>query len=259
MSDYEFELLVRSITEDGFTQPIVCQASTREFVDGEHRWTAAIVSHHLSRNGIEINEANCRDARARRLEIIDPELEIPVAFVQMSIEQMKIATLRHNKARGSHDIELEAAVLRDLQQLGALGWAQESLMLDDIELQRMLEDVNAAESLANEEFTEAWEPDKIGQDDLAQGSTKAREIQGTTHGGTMVTAMTPKAIEQMREREKNIQAAKTEEEKVMAKKASNLYRLNLMFQGEEGDIVRRVLGDEPAVKLLELCRAADSQ
>ena len=119
-SDHEFELLVRSIDEDGFTQPIVCQQATREFVDGEHRWTAAIVHHYLRKNGLEISTTNCREARDRRFEVLDASLEIPVVFVDMSVEQMRIATLRHNKARGSHDIELEAAVLRDLQQLGGL-------------------------------------------------------------------------------------------------------------------------------------------
>src|ERR1041384_4603434 len=89
-SDYEFELLCRSINEDGFTQPIVCQRETREFVDGEHRWTAAIVHHYLKKNGLEISTQNCREARDQRFEILDPSLEIPVVFVEMSIEQMRI-------------------------------------------------------------------------------------------------------------------------------------------------------------------------
>ena len=70
-SDHEFELLVRSIDEDGFTQPIVCQQATREFVDGEHRWTAAIVHHYLRKNGLEISATNCREARDRRFEVLD--------------------------------------------------------------------------------------------------------------------------------------------------------------------------------------------
>lgn len=35
-SDHEFELLLKSMQEDGFTQPILCHKS-RVFVDGEHR------------------------------------------------------------------------------------------------------------------------------------------------------------------------------------------------------------------------------
>jgi len=40
-SDHDFELLCRSITEDGFTQPILAQSSTKIIIDGEHRWRAA--------------------------------------------------------------------------------------------------------------------------------------------------------------------------------------------------------------------------
>ena len=39
-SAHDFELLCSSISEDGFTQPVVCQKETREIVDGEHRWRA---------------------------------------------------------------------------------------------------------------------------------------------------------------------------------------------------------------------------
>lgn len=253
-SDYEFELLCRSINEDGFTQPIVCQRETREFVDGEHRWTAAIVHHYLKKNGLEISTQNCREARDQRFEILDPSLEIPVVFVEMSIEQMRIATLRHNKARGSHDIELEAQVLRDLQKLGAIDWAQESLQLDDVELDRLLNDVAAPDALHADEFSEAWEPDQLNDEDANAPSTKARVVIASTHGGTMVTAMTPAAIQATREREERIRKATSDEERAQARKESSLYRLSLIFHGEEAGIVKAALGNEPAVMLVNLCK-----
>ena len=253
-SDHEFELLVRSIDEDGFTQPIVCQRATREFVDGEHRWTAAIVHYHLRKNKLEISNEHCREARDQRFEIIDPALEIPVVFVEMSVEQMRIATLRHNKARGSHDIELEAQVLRDLQKLGAIEWAQDSLMLDDVELDRLLNDVAAPDALHSDEFSEAWEPDQLNDADADNPSTEAREIVASTHGGTMVTAMSEAAIRATREREIRIKSATTEEERNQARKESGLYRLSLIFHGDEASIVKGVLGKAPAVKLISLCR-----
>ena len=40
-SDHDFELLQRSITEDGFTQPVIAHRATKQIVDGEHRWRAA--------------------------------------------------------------------------------------------------------------------------------------------------------------------------------------------------------------------------
>lgn len=97
-SAHDFELLLRSITEDGFTQPIITLPDLT-IVDGEHRWRAA-----------------------RHLEL----KQVPIVKVDMTPEQMRIATLRHNRARGSEDITLAAEVLRDLRELGALDWATES-------------------------------------------------------------------------------------------------------------------------------------
>ncbi|HLK55515.1 MAG TPA: ParB/RepB/Spo0J family partition protein [Chthonomonadaceae bacterium] len=222
-SEHDFELLLKSMREDGFTQPIVCQAKTREIVDGEHRWRAA-----------------------QRLGFT----EVPVVFVDMTPEQMRIATLRHNRARGSEDIDLTAQVLRDLQSLGALDWAQDSLMLDDVELNRLIEDFPAPEALAASEFSSAWEPA-----DRLEGQTEATQVrEGNLPGHTIVQGMTPAALEARREEEKRLQQARTEEERQMVKKESTLYRLHLVFAGEEAEVVSKVLGETPAETLLALCK-----
>lgn len=36
-----------------------------------------------------------------------------------------------------------------------------------------------------------------------------------------------------------------------------LDRLQLVYGGDEGELVKRVLGDQPAVRLLELCQEVD--
>jgi len=134
-SDDEFELLRRSMEEDGFTQPLVCVKGdikdTFRIVDGEHRW---------------------RVAQALGYE------EIPIVVTPMNIKQARISTLRHNRARGSEDIQMSAQVLRDLEKLGALEWAQDSLMLSDIDVQKLLEDIPVPEALAGEEYAESWVP-----------------------------------------------------------------------------------------------------
>lgn len=268
-SDHEFELLCHSILEDGFTQPIVCQQQSREFVDGEHRWTGFIVVEYMKRNGM-IGENFTFDAsvvpslRAKRLEIASGDMMIPVVFVDMTVEQMRIATLRHNKARGSHDMELEVQVLRDLQSLGALDWAQDSLMMSDDEINRLLEDIPAPEALAGEEYEQAWEPSETDDRDNAAvmaGSTEAREISSTTHNGKHITAMTATAIEDIRRKEQAIAQAKTEEERELAKQQTKLYRVSLIFSNTEADTVETVLGREPAAKLLAMCQReiADGQ
>lgn len=244
-SDHDFELLIRSMAEDGFTQPIIVQQATKEIVDGEHRWTGAIVLDYLRRNKLPLTAENILDAKTRRREVIHPDLELPVVFVEMTPEQMRIATLRHNRARGSEDIELVSDVLRDLRELGALDWAQDSLMLDDVELQKLLEDVSAADDLAAEEFAEAWEP---------LGGGGVASMAGNVEKGNMTSGTTAEALDRRRVMETRIAEARTEEEKQAAKKDADLYRVVLTFTGAEGEIVKRILGNRPAEKVLELCQ-----
>ena len=232
-SEHDFELLLRSMEEDGFTQPVICLREGNVIVDGEHRWRAGRVL------GYE---------------------EIPVVFVDMTPEQARISTIRHNRARGSHDVNLEAELLRDLDKLGALSWAQDSLMLDDVEINRLLSDMSAPEALASEEYSEAWIPSKFTEEQTAVirggGQTTERntvrdEKTGTEH----TTAMTVGAIEQMRERERLIADAQTEQEKQVAMREQQVYRVSYTFAGEEAEVIRHVLGNHPAEKLVELCKA----
>lgn len=217
-SEHEFQLLLMSMEEDGFTQPVIVQRATREIVDGEHRWRAA---------------------RALGYQ------ELPVVLVEMTPEQMRIATLRHNRARGDEDIQLSAEVLRDLQQLGALDWAKDSLGLEDVELQRLLSDVSAPDALAGEVFSEAWVPQS--------GETVALE-QDLVQSGDRAVSVTPTAGDELRRREAAIAAAKTEEEKAAARRDADVFRVILMYSGEEGKLVKEALGNRPAVVVLEMCR-----
>ena len=225
-SDHDFELLCRSMTEDGFTQPVVVVKSKDgveapyTVVDGEHRWRAA--------QAIGLTE-------------------IPIVVTPMTLEQAKIATLRHNRARGSEDVELSAALLRDLRDLGQLDWAKDSLMLDEVELDRLLEDIPVTEILAGDEYEQAWEP---GTEEVGDEGT-VRELVSRTEG------MSPAALETLRRQRERIAAAKTAEERAAIRKDREVYRISLTFADHEADIVRRVLGNNPAQRVYELCAAAD--
>ncbi len=109
-SDHDFELLCRSIEQDGFTQPIIVQREKMEIVDGEHRWRALKALGYT---------------------------KVPVVFVDMTQEQMLISTLRHNRARGSEDVGLAGEVLRELQASGATDMIYDSLMLSPVELDQI--------------------------------------------------------------------------------------------------------------------------
>lgn len=216
-NEHEFALLCKSIEEDGFTQPVLI-GSDGHIVDGEHRWRAA---QHL---GLE---------------------RIPIVRVPMDAAQARIATLRHNRARGSEDVELSVAVLRDLDKLGALDWAADSLELDDTELNRLLSDVPAPEALAAEEFTEAWVPDRDAA--IATGDT-------TTSSGSTTADSTPAALAANREMEARMREARTAEERAAVQRDRDIYRVVLSYTGEEAVVVKAVLGDTPAQTLLAMCQ-----
>lgn len=210
--EHEYNLLLRSMREDGFTTPILVQKDTREIVDGEHRWRAA------RELGYET---------------------IPVVFVHMTAEQMRVATLRHNRARGQEDIELTAELLRELESVGALDWAQKSLQMDEVEMQRLMTDISAPEVLADEEYSQPW----------------------TYMAGTEAPSKTDKisvsieAADRLRAMERKIKKAKTEDEREQARKDYEVYRVNLVFTTDEAKYVKEVLGHDPAAKILVYCKA----
>lgn len=233
-SDHDFELLLRSIEEDGFTQPILVNQDL-VIVDGEHRWLAA-----------------------KSLGMAT----IPIVKVNMTVEQARISTIRHNRAHGSHDVELEAEVLRDLQALGALDWAADSLMLDDVELNRLLSDIAAPDAMSNAEYAQAWVPDSIGQEEadlIRQGSDQLTEASNSrgADGSDAIYAMTADAVAAQRRREQAILHAKSAQDKVLAAKDGQVFRLALTISGKEAKVVKRVLGPRPAERLVELCQEAD--
>jgi len=218
-SEHDFELLKRSMEEDGFTQPIIVHGPSMTIVDGEHRWRCATALGYT---------------------------EVPITKVNMTAEQMRIATLRHNRARGSEDIELSAQVLRDLRALGALDHAVDSLMLDDAEVQKLLEDVTAPEALAADEFSPGWAPGEENKD---------QKQEATITAGTLATSTTREAADALRAQEKAVAEAKTQEEKEAARKDLSVFRLACVFTNEQAVLVKRILGDKPAEKVLALCAA----
>ena len=238
-SDEDFRLLLRSITDNGFTQPIIVHEESRQIVDGEHRWRAA-----------------------RQLGYT----EIPVVLVSMTMEQMKVATLRHNRARGSHDIELEAGVLRDLIALGAGDWAKDALALSDSDFQHLIVDAPVTALVGGDTedaFGDAWVPDTAdgidtGSKDSVSQATKTT-VSPAASGTKLASAMTTGAVEAVVRRRDAAAKAKTEEDRQRALKEEKTYKVMYVFTDEDAEIVQSVLGDEAANKLLELCRRWDAK
>lgn len=217
-NEEEFGMLRSSMREDGFTTPILVQRATNEIVDGEHRWRAA---------------------RAEGLE------EVPVVFTDMSPEQMRVATLRHNRAVGAEDVELGAQVLRDLRELGALDWAQQALALDQEELDKLLNDTSASEGMAAAEYSEGWTPEKN------------QNVSATSQGTVSHTEASAAQTVDFRTR---LDAAQTPDERVAveAERRQGTFRLSLIFSAADAALVRKMLMPKPAERLLALCLAHEA-
>lgn len=257
-SEHDFALLLRSIREDGFTQPIVCVRISQEMLDERAEDGRPDPALHnpdgtprFKVDDIVIVDGEHRWRAIRELALeADPNVDlrtvmVPATIVPMGLTQARIATLRHNRARGSEDVQLAADVVCDLVELGAADWAQESLMMDDEEMQRLLEDIPAPEALADEEYKQAWAP--------TPGSAGNDNTEATNLGDRVSSAST-RAADAQRSIEKRIASARTEEERQMIAMDSKTYRIVCAFVDDEARLVEHVLGKTPAQRLLELCQ-----
>lgn len=141
----EMELLKLSITNDGYTQPIVSMDNndgTREVIDGFHR----------NRVGKE-----------------DPEIQsrvhgyLPVVTIretQKDLNNRMASTVRHNRARGKHRIDSMSEMVVDLKRRN---WSPEKIAkelgMDADEVLRLSQISGLVEMFDNEDFTLAWEVD----------------------------------------------------------------------------------------------------
>jgi ParB-like chromosome segregation protein Spo0J len=92
----EMKLLATSMEEDGVTQPVVAfydaTIDTYIVVDGFHRYS-------LMKDYFECEE-------------------IPVVVIDKSIQDRMASTIRHNRARGKHQVDLMSVMVERLLKLG---------------------------------------------------------------------------------------------------------------------------------------------
>lgn len=140
----EMELLHTSIQEDGYTQPIVVwqHDGIYEVVDGFHR----------NRVGKEY-----ADIRER----IHGYLPVVVINDDREDKGDRIAsTIRHNRARGKHNVEAMSDIVLDLKKRN---WSDakiaKELGMDADEVLRLAQIQGLAEMFSDREFSQAWESD----------------------------------------------------------------------------------------------------
>jgi ParB-like chromosome segregation protein Spo0J len=143
----EMELLRKSISADGYTQPIVSMledGGTREVIDGFHR----------NRVGKE-----CSDIQQR------VHGYLPVVTIKEDREDKSdrmASTIRHNRARGKHKIDSMSEIVIELKRRN---WSDlkiaTELGMDQDEVLRLTQISGLCEMFKDDEFSQAWEVEAI--------------------------------------------------------------------------------------------------
>ena len=138
----EMKLLYDSIKADGYTMPIVCYYDKDEdlyiIVDGFHRYRIMLENQ----------------------DIYDREQGmLPVSVINKSLDQRMASTIRHNRARGNHDVDLMSNIVKELHELGRSdAWISRHLGMDKDEILRLKQITGLAALFKDVNFGQAWQP-----------------------------------------------------------------------------------------------------
>ena len=137
----EMELLETSIWEDGYTQPVVTvydkERDMYVVVDGFHRYKTL-------RDSKRINE------RENGM--------LPVVVLDKEMGDRMASTIRHNRARGSHNIELMSNIVAELVEMGKGDrWICQHIGMSADELLRLKQITGVAALFQNSDFSNSWE------------------------------------------------------------------------------------------------------
>lgn len=137
----EMELLETSIWEDGYTMPVVCYYIEKddiyEIVDGFHRYTTL---------------KNSKRIRERENGLL------PVVVIEKDESNRMASTIRHNRARGSHSIELMSNIVAELTKAGMSdAWILKHVGMDKDELLRLKQITGLADLFKDKTFSKAWD------------------------------------------------------------------------------------------------------
>lgn len=136
----EMQLLETSIWEDGYTQPVVTYYDKENdkyiVVDGFHRFLTIKTSERI---------------REREGGLL------PVVVIDKEIGDRMASTIRHNRARGTHNIELMSTIVAELVEMGKGDrWICQHIGMSVDELLRLKQITGLASLFANRDFSDSW-------------------------------------------------------------------------------------------------------
>ena len=137
----ELKLLELSIWEDGYTQPIVCYYDEDHdeyiIVDGFHRYTIMQTSQRIYN-------------REKGM--------LPVVTINKALGERMASTIRHNRARGSHNVDLMSNIVAELVEMGKSdAWICKNIGMSADEVLRLKQITGLASLFKDEEFSRSWE------------------------------------------------------------------------------------------------------
>lgn len=140
----EMKLLEKSIWEDGYTMPVVAyylpDEDVYEIVDGFHRYRTLLTSKRIFE-------------RERGM--------LPVVVIDKDINNRMASTIRHNRARGTHSIELMRDIVAELVESGMSdAWIMRHIGMDADELLRLKQISGLAALFKGKDFSKSWIPDQ---------------------------------------------------------------------------------------------------
>lgn len=148
----EMKLLELSIVNDGYTQPIVSWSNQEkgmiEVIDGFHR-------HRVGKESKVVNE------RVKGyLPVVDIRTE------QSSKNDRMSSTIRHNRARGKHQIDAMSEIVIELKNRN---WRNariaKELGMDEEEVLRLCQISGMEHLFSDNDFSRAWESDDSASND----------------------------------------------------------------------------------------------
>ena len=82
---------------------------------------------------------------------------MPVSVINKPISDRMASTIRHNRARGSHDVELMTNIVTELVESGCSDrWIMKNIGMDADELLRLKQLSGLAVIFKDKEFSKAW-------------------------------------------------------------------------------------------------------
>jgi hypothetical protein len=147
----EMKLLELSIHNDGYTQPIVAWSDTDkdgiEVIDGFHR-------HRVGKESAAI-----RQRVSGYLPIVDIRTE------QSSKKDRMASTIRHNRARGKHQIDAMSEIVIELKNRN---WRNtriaKELGMDEEEVLRLCQISGMEHLFSDKDFSRSWESEDVAGD-----------------------------------------------------------------------------------------------